>query len=144
MKFNWGHGIALFFSIFVLTLGYFVWRSTQYDNSLVARDYYALDLNYQKHYNRLLNNRILSDDIEIRRVNSHLELVYPEGFQQISGEIHLFYVVADRADRRIPVHPGTGHRQVIETGDLPAGKWRVKVNWEGDGTPFYREEIIML
>lgn len=144
IQFNWGHGIALFFTIFVLTLGYFVWRSTQYDNSLVAADYYAQDLNYQQHYNRLVNNRQLADDIRIQSNGSQLELVYPEGFNTISGEIHLFYVVADKADRRIPVQPGNGHLQVIQTGGLPAGKWRVKVNWEGDGIPYYREETLIL
>jgi len=144
MKFNWGHGIALFFSVFVLTLVYFVYRSTQFDNSLVATNYYALDLTYQEHYDRLVNNRNLQDDIYIQKTNSHLELVYPESVSAISGEIHLFNIVADKADRRIPIRAGESHRQIIETDGLPSGRWRIKVNWEGDGIPYYREETLML
>ena len=144
MKFNWGHGIAVFFSIFVLTLVYFVYRSTQYDFSLVAKDYYAKDLNYQQHYDRLKNNQTLIEDIQIRRVEGQLEVLYPENFEKISGEIHLFYIATAKADQRISVSPGLEGRQLIDTQALPSGKWKVKIDWQGDGIPYYREETVLL
>ena len=67
MKINWGTGIAIFFSVFVLSLVYQVYRSTQYDHSLVSDQYYADDLRYQEHYDKLANAQSLEKDLQIRQ-----------------------------------------------------------------------------
>ncbi len=36
MKFNWGTGIALFYSLFMITMIYMVYQSTQHNRNLVV------------------------------------------------------------------------------------------------------------
>jgi hypothetical protein len=44
MKFNWGTGIAIFYIIFVVSLVFQVFKSRQYDHSLVVDNYYEEDI----------------------------------------------------------------------------------------------------
>lgn len=146
MKFNWGTGIALFFSVFVLSLVYQVYRSTQYDNSLVSDEYYADDLRYQEHYDKLANAQALAEDLKIRNVQQkeELEIHFPEGFEQLGGEVIFFSPAFKSRDFRLPVKPGTDGVQYIPTEELPKGNWKIKVDWTGDGKPFYKEQDVRI
>ena len=70
MKINWGSGIAIFYSLFVITMVYAVVRSTQFDNSLVSDHYYADDLKYQERFDKLSNAQNLKEDLKIQAAES--------------------------------------------------------------------------
>ncbi len=146
MKFNWGTGIAIFFSVFVLSLVYQVYRSTQYDHSLVSDQYYADDLRYQEHYDKLVNAQQLKEDLKIEatKASATLELRFPGGFQQLGGEIYFFCPSDKSSDFRIPVAPMGDGVQRIPTEQLRKGLWKVKVDWTADGKPYYKEQDIRL
>ena len=105
MKFNWGTGIAMFYSFFVIALVATVIRSTQYDNSLVSDHYYADDLAYQKHYDKLVNSQKLAKDLSIAQNNSKtaVELEFPAEIGQVSGQIHFFCPSDSKQDFRLGV-----------------------------------------
>ena len=146
MKINWGTGIALFFSVFVLSLVYQVYRTTQYDHSLVSDDYYADDLRYQEHYDKLANAQALAVDLKIqyKRNKNEVEIHFPEGFEQLGGEIVFFSPVNHRLDFRLPIQPDAEGVQYIPTDQLPEGNWKLKVDWTGDGKKFYKEQSVRL
>jgi nitrogen fixation protein FixH len=146
MKFNWGTGIAIFFSVFVLSLVYQVYRSTQYDHSLVSDHYYADDLRYQEHYDKLANAQALAVDLKIqnKRQKKELELHFPTGFENLAGEVHFFSPADQSKDFRLPVRPGPDGVQYIPTEQLPGGNWKVKVDWTGDGKAYYKEQNVRL
>ena len=68
MKLHWGHGIAIFYSLFVAVLVFQVIRSTAYDNSLVSEAYYKDDINYQQHYDKL-QKQLKVEDEELKKIN---------------------------------------------------------------------------
>jgi len=75
MKFHWGHGIFLFYVVFVASLVTVVIKSRQFDNSLVTEEYYARDLNYQQEYDRRMNSKSLAEPLSIMRVNGQYQLL---------------------------------------------------------------------
>jgi hypothetical protein len=145
MKINWGTGIAIFFSIFVCSLVYFVYCTTKYDNSLVSDQYYADDLNYQQHYNKLVNAQLLEKDLEIRKTaqQQSVELRFPdEVAEEIGGEIYFFCPSHKGSDFRIAISTDDQNIQQIPTEGLRPGLWRVKVDWEAAGKNYYKETTI--
>jgi hypothetical protein len=147
MKFNWGTGIAIFYSVFVLAMVAAVIRSTQFDNSLVSDHYYADDLNYQQHYNKLVNSQSLEQDLEIakNREKGMVELKFPGNLENISGEIHFFCPSGSRLDFKIPVQTDEKNQQLVPLQKLKKdGLWRVKVDWKADNTAYYKEVVITI
>jgi len=146
MKFNWGTGIALFYTTFVVVLVIIVFKTTSVDNSLVSDQYYADDLNYQQQYDKMTNTAALAEDLAIRfRSQDELvEFVFPEGLESASGEIFFFCPSDSRSDFKLAIRPDTGRRQEVATSGLKSGLWRIKVNWKAGGVAYYTEEVITL
>jgi len=146
MKFNWGTGIAAFYAFFVLALVFQVIKSTQYDNSLVSDQYYADDLAYQEHYDKLVNSQQLDQDLAIvlNGARSSVELKFPQDMEKIYGEIHFFCPSDSKQDFRLPLQLNAAGRQIVSTQGLKEGLWKVKVDWKGDGKAFYKEEVIVI
>ena len=144
MKWNWGTGIAVFYSVFVLVLVFVVYRSTQYDHSLVSDHYYADDLAYQQHYNKLVNAQQLEEDLKIssKAGEAVVVLQFPAEFTEVGGEIYFFCPSDQQSDFRLPVQADATHIQRISTQGLRSGRWKVKVNWKAAGKEFYKEETI--
>ena len=146
MKINWGSGIAIFYTLFVITMVYAVVRSTQFDNSLVSDQYYADDLKYQERFDKLSNAQGLKQDLEIQTAESgtQVELFFPENLEHVHGEIHFFCPSDQGSDFKVNVAPNLKHRQVISTTGLKTGMWRVKVDWSDGSKAYYKEEVIQL
>jgi nitrogen fixation protein FixH len=144
MKFNWGTGIAIFFSIFVLSLVYQVYRTTQYDHSLVSDHYYQEDIQYQQHYDKLANAQQLSTDLQIRKEQpeSVVSLEFPKEFEKVGGEVHFFCPSDQASDFRMAVKTDENNVQYISTEGLRNGLWRIKVDWAASGKKFYKETTI--
>lgn len=146
MKFNWGTGIAVFYSLFVITMVYSVYRSTQFDNSLVSEHYYADDLKYQERFDKLSNAQSLKQDLEIQTAESgsQVELFFPGELGLVHGEIHFFCPSDQGSDFKVNIAPNLNHRQVISTSGLKSGLWRVKVDWSDGKRAYYKEEVIQI
>lgn len=146
MKINWGWGIAIFYTVFVVALLYQVYKSTTYDHSLVEKDYYAKDISYQEHYDRLFNASKLQKDLQITELpqKAAVRLTFPTEIGEPTGTIRFFNPSASHLDFEREVRADTTQQQLISTEDLKKGLWRVKVDWEADGKTFYKEEVIVL
>ena len=144
MKITWGTGIAIFFSIFVLSLIYQVYRSTQYDHSLVRDDYYQEDLNYQEVYDKKANTLELSQQLEITKKEGEQQVrfTFPETGGDIAGQITFFRPSNSSLDFSVPISVTESRHLVIPTETLAPGRWKVKVDWSSGDKKFYSEEII--
>ncbi len=143
MKFNWGTGIALFYTIFAAVLIFAVIKSTSYDNSLVSDQYYADDLKYQEHYVKLVNSKALTEDLKIVRGKTDVTLTFPEEVGAVQGEIVFFCPSDSKQDFTLPVRPDAERRQSVPIEGLKPGLWKVKVDWQADGKTYYKEETVV-
>jgi len=145
MKFNWGTGIAVFYGAFVLALVGAVIKSTTYDNSLVSDDYYAEDLQYQQNYDKLANSQALAQDLQIEQDANMITLQFPQEVGAVAGTVTFFCPSASEQDFTIDIRTDAQKTQVIELSEsLKTGLWRIKVDWQSDGKPYYKEESIVL
>ena len=146
MKFNWGTGIAIFYSVFVLVLVFAVFKSRNYDHSLVSNQYYADDLNYQEHYDKLVNANMLEEDLKIwnKKQKGVVELQFPKELKKVGGEIHFFCPSHSASDFRMTIQPDSENVQLVPTEGLRKGLWKVKVDWNAENKAFYKEEVISI
>jgi hypothetical protein len=147
ITFNWGTGIFLFYAIFAGVLFYSVYRSTQYDHSLVVDNYYDYDLSYQKHYDRLENTASLAEPLAMQwdSDSKKLNLAFPSVITApISGELK-FYRPDDKSlDWALPIGVDDTNAMEVDLRSLPVGRWKVQVNWEAADKPYFSERIIDL
>lgn len=144
MKLNWGTSIAIFYSLFALTMVGFVIKSKSIDHDLVVDDYYAKDLAYQQQYDKLTNSKALANDLTINSLKEGIQLLFPKEIQQPSGEI-LFYRADDkRKDFSVKIATDANGMQLVPTSQLTPGRWTVKVDWQAGDKPFYTEKIVLL
>ncbi len=146
MRINWGTGIALFYCCFVISLLLQLKASFRYDHSLVVEDYYQHDLDYQKHYDKLVNTQQLEHqlDLKLDATTSELILSFPAGMDDVSGSIAFFRTNDSSLDFRLPVDLETQNRQRISVEDLREGLWKIKIDWRGNGLDYYDEKVVVL
>ena len=146
MNFNWGTGITLFFSLFVVILVTTVVRTTYHDHSLVMDKYYEADLKYQEQYDKLRNTQALAEDIKIEKdvKGETLSFHFPKGQKNISGEILLFKPDDKTKDKKVTILTDSNNVFTIPVSGLPFGKWRIKVDWQNEGKGYYKEVNINL
>ena len=144
MKLNWGTSIAIFYIAFAVTMVGFVIKSKTYDHSLVTDDYYAQDLAYQHHYDKMVNAKALANDLTIGKVGEQVQFLFPKEIEQPNGEI-LFYRASDKSkDFTVKVSTDSNGLQTVPTSQLVPGRWTVKVDWQGGGKEFYKEQVVIL
>lgn len=144
MKLNWGTSIAIFYSLFALTMVGFVIKSKSIDHDLVVDDYYAKDLAYQQQYDKLANSQALANDLKIDAEKDGIKLLFPAEVGQVSGNILLYRADDKTKDVSLEINPNEQNQQLVPTDHLTPGRWTVKVDWQAGGKPFYKEQIVLL
>ena len=146
MKFNWGTGIAAFFLLFVGTMVFMVFKSAQYDHSLVVDKYYEEDLQYQRHYDKLAHNKQLTTDLKIDLLEKEglIQFQFPKETQSVSGKILFFRPSDNSKDFQVPIKVNENQQFLFPTKSLASGLWHVKVDWSNNGKDYYKEEKIVI
>ena len=146
MKLNWGTSIAIFYIAFAATMVGMVVKSRSFDHALVVDNYYEQDLKYQSHLDKLANSRALANDLIIseNQGDKTLHFQFPAEFRQVGGEILLYRADDKRQDVSVKITPDAQGEQALPTANLTPGRWKIKVDWQGDGKAFFKEETIVL
>ncbi|MEL7160162.1 MAG: FixH family protein [Bacteroidota bacterium] len=140
MKFHWGHGIFLFYTLFVGTLVVVVIKSTTFDNSLVTEEYYARDINYQQEFDRRQNSLTLSTKLALTEERGRYALVFPTAAgKAISGTVHFYRPSSRNDDRLLPLRVGTDGEMQLPLQGLKPGKYTAIVEWTAAGVGYWDE-----
>lgn len=144
MKLNWGHGIAIFFSGFVAFMVFMVVKSHGVNIDLVAEDYYAREVAYQSHMDKMANTNSLEHMVKASQKGDKVYILFPKDAQPASGEILLFRPSDKQFDRTIQVDTSLGLNQSISIAGLPTGHYSLQLDWTANGKPYYYQQNIML
>ena len=146
MKLHWGWWIAIIYSVFVLIFIGVLIASLRQDNSLVTEDYYATDLAYQDHKDRVANTRALASPLDQRYdANSKTyHLSFPKQMRSIRGEVLFYRPSSAHMDFRVAIQPDSLNQQVIPVNRLLPGQWMVKIEWQDGDTPYYSETRLVV
>lgn len=140
-NFNWGHGITLFYLVFVGCVATALIASFGVDHSLVVDDYYQHDLGYQSQYDKTTNalhlsSVVISHDRKVGELTVDLDT---DG--SCLGSIQMYRPADKSQDFTVPVRSG---EVVIPVDGVAPGKWIVKADWQAAGKTYYYEESIVL
>ena len=141
MKFNWGHGIALFYGTFALTFIAIVIQTTRHDHSLVTKQYYQKDLEYQSHYEKLANSQQLAQALKVWKDTEAqaLSIQFPDDLENVKGEITFYRPVNSAEDFTVPFQLLDETILEYNTKGMQPGLWTIKVDWQAGETPYYQE-----
>jgi len=140
-NFNWGHGITLFYIVFVGAVVTALVASFGVDHSLVVDDYYAKDLAYQSQYEKS-QNAMSAEKLYIAndRVDGNISLAFASQ-GAVTGTAYLYRPSDQSQDFQVAID---GAATTFSTKSMTAGKWIMKIDWSEDGLPYYKEEVIVL
>lgn len=141
MKFNWGHGLIVFFVLFIGTLVFVLIKSFDNDNSLVADDYYAKDLSYQEQYNKEKNYLAKQHATLEYKASDKKLFIHIDTDKTVLGDV-VFYNPADKTKdftKRI-----NSKDFEISTADLAHGRWEVSIDWKENGKPYFVKKSFFL
>ncbi|MBK8052369.1 MAG: FixH family protein [Saprospiraceae bacterium] len=147
MKFNWGTGLVIFFILFVGTLAFVLYQSSQVHDSLVVKNYYDEDINYQQHYNKKQNTADLAIKVksEYKKENKEVVLTFPTDSSSVtSGKILLYNPYSEYSDVKYDFDLGKGATYTFPVDKVKPGRWKIKINWQQGDKEYYQEEEIVL
>jgi len=147
MKLNWGTGIAIFYSLFLVAMISVVVKSCHHKSDLVKEDYYQLDLEYEDHRQKRMNADLLTENvsIEYQKINNVLVLSFPQSMKNISGDVHLFRPSNKNLDSSYSIDELDHNRFIVNLEkNIKQGLWEVRLDWSGDGIPYYLNSKIIL
>jgi nitrogen fixation protein FixH len=148
---NWGHGIALFYGLFMAGILSLVYLSSQENIDLVTKDYYQEEIRYQQRINEIQNAQ--QKPIEVVLENQTLTLTFPQNTAEQgaavaqsssrSGKIVFFRPSDAKHDFEVAIAE-KGEQQVISTAKMEKGLWRAKIYWQQAGQSFYQEQTLTI
>jgi len=145
MKLNWGHKIAIVYTVFVGFMVFMLVLSMQEDHELVTQDYYEQELQVQKRIDASKNLGDAGFEVEITPLNGEL-IIQVEGIdapQNTIGKVNLYKPDNASLDESLSLNLNeTGLMTIQPKGKK--GRYTVSLNFEVDGVPFYREQDILL
>jgi nitrogen fixation protein FixH len=145
MKLNWGLGIAIGFSCFVIFMSILVIKSFNQSFDLVHEDYYGEELKYQDRINRGMEASSLKGKISYKITNREIILNFPEELdkKEIIGEVLFFRPSDKRKDFKATLQPIL-REQHFSLSHFSKGLYKMQVTWEAAGIKYYNEETIIL
>ncbi len=146
MKFNWGTGIFLAYSIFAAAMFFAVYKSTTVNHNLVVDKYYERDLNYQKEYEGKANSLALEVKPSANfLVDEHAVMInVPVNEEAIGGEIW-FYRPSDKSqDFKVALEPDKLGNMKISADRMIPGRWKVELKWKRGQNDFFDTMILTI
>ena len=145
LKINWGGGIVIAIVVMVAFILVLVIIATRTDYHLVDKDYYQKAISYQDQIDKIANTNSLTEKVCIEYNNEQLKLQFPTNFKEdsLEGKIKLYNPVNDKYDLSLTLKTDSNLSQFVSLGKLPKGRYKVKLDWVANETPFYQETEIM-
>jgi hypothetical protein len=142
---NWGKSIVLSFILFATFIGTLVTVCLRQDISLVSKDYYKEELQYDKQLARLKNVSLLESKPVIKVLENNTIQISFNGFSDMeNGELRLFRPSDSSKDKKYSLTPTSSSTMEFPTMDLAPGMYRAKMQWTMNGKEFFLEEVIYI
>src|SRR5690242_12740594 len=123
---NFGKWIVVSFVLFALFIGTLVTLCIREDISLVSKDYYKEELDYQSQIKRLNNTESLQQKPTIKYIAQvGLKVVWGSNTKIEKGELKLFCPSDSKLDKQFQLK--TSAEQVFEMSSIKKGMYHIKL-----------------
>jgi nitrogen fixation protein FixH len=143
----WPYAVVLGLVLFMGYIVYFVILAMKQDVDLVSKDYYAQEIAYQDHIDKVGRTQVAGDvEITYDPAAQHILFQLPDTYQgqRITGKITFFRPSDDKLDQEVALQLGRDRSQLIETNELEKGLWKVRVNFSTGEETYYTEKRIRI
>lgn len=125
-------------------MGYLAFRSSKENIDLVTEEYYKQELVYESHLVKMRNAQALSQPVQVRVNGQGVEVQFPQLEAQVKGQLQIFRPSDAQYDRLVTLLPDAQGRQMLDVKGMPAGLYRLKIDWQAGNTSYYTEQAIHL
>lgn len=140
---NWGKWIVVSFLIFAGFIGALVTVCIRSDVSLVSKDYYREELEFQKQITRLENTSTLKSKPSIEVGIGTIQIAFD--FNALdTGSLILFRPSDAAMDKKFLLTQSTSAIQVFSTVNMNRGMYRARMQWMQDGKEYFHEQVIFI
>lgn len=142
MKFNWGHGIFIFMTVFVLLTIFFIIFSLNQSQDLVADDYYDKGADYSEQIEINKRSDIYQDSIIIQNNTSSIDIEISQSLVSFKDTLLIhFYRPSDKKSDFKLKFPMLEIISIPVAG-LKKGRYEVKLMWSKLGDLYNLEKEI--
>lgn len=145
---HWPAGLAVFYISFMLITIAVVVFSTFHRVDLVAEDYYDREIRYQEQIERMRRADSLSTPVmwEYNQDRKSLTVHFPPELEaeKISGRFHFFRPSDAGLDKYFPLTLSADNSQILYTGPLKPGLWKLKILWAIYDKEYFVEGILVI
>ncbi|WP_165823838.1 FixH family protein [Pseudochryseolinea flava] len=138
-----GKWIIVAFILFASFIATLVTVCMRQDISLVSKNYYKEELQYQERIAQENNTASLTQKPSIVIRKNQLEVSFHDN-KPDSGTLILFCPANEKMDRRYDLSKATEAVSQFDLEGLQKGMYRAKLQWTTRGKQHYQEEIIYL
>ena len=141
MKFNWGYKILLVYVLFIVGIGFLVYKSNQQKFDLVQMDYYADELKFQNVINAEKKAKEVGGELLTIKKGGYLVVELPSFFKnaKVQGTAHLYFAADENKDiiKKFETENGEFSMELLT---LMSGAYTLKLDITEHGTSYYYEK----
>jgi len=141
---SWGKWIIVAFVLFAGFIATLVTVCMKQDVSLVSKDYYKDELNYQEQIVRMNNVNQLPTKPVIQRSGDYIVVDFHQLRDVENGKLNLFSPSDPRKDKTFKLSSVTTVPQQFSISDIAKGMYRARMQWNMHGKEYYLETIITI
>lgn len=147
-KFNWGTGIVLAVTIFIIATLSVVSYLISLDYYLVSNNHYEEGVNYQE----TIDNKTRAQNLENPVVvlfdesSTSIKIIFPDEARRelLSGNITFYRPNNPELDKKYKLNLDGDGLQTIPVGEFEKGRWKLSVEWESDSLTYLEEKNIFI
>jgi hypothetical protein len=141
---NWGKWIVVAFVLFAGFIATLVTVCMRQDVSLVSKDYYKDELNYQDQISRMNNVNQLDQKPVIQKSGNFLVIDFDQFKDIQKGQLKLFNPSDAKKDRVYMLQSSAETKQSFPIDDVAKGMYRARMQWVMNGREYYIETVITI
>ena len=145
---NWGKGIFITVTVFVIVTLSVVSYLISLDFYMVSNDHYGDASNYQETIDKKDQTKSLSQPIMVffDEEQVSLKLVFPPELagRNNTGTVHMYRPNDSNLDIKLDLNLDQKGIQLIDAAELAKGKWILKLDWSTEGKEYSDEKNILL
>ncbi|MGN8226318.1 FixH family protein [Gracilimonas sp. BCB1] len=147
-KFNWGTGIILAVTLFVIATLSVVSYLISLDFYLVSNDHYQEGVEYQQTIDKKQRAENLENPVVVLfdEPTVSIKLMFPKEIltDSLSGNVTFYRPNNPELDKRFKLDLDQEGRQSIPVGEFEEGRWKLTVEWESDSLLYIEEKNIFI
>lgn len=147
-SFNWGQGITLAITLFVIATLSVVSYLISLDFYLVNNNHYEEGVNYQQTIDSRARTEALEQPVIVLYDEERIavKVVFPEDVVQNAqqGTINLYRPNDSNLDMNLPIKFDVGSTHVIPMERMEKGKWVLTINWKMNDLDYITEKVIII